>query len=153
MCRMNYLAGFKNSGSDPDKALSYEEAQQKAGFKIWLEDWGRAGDAGYIALKGTHAVAAAWYRLMQRKADATPRHVVSIGVEESEQNTGVGSILLPRLKQRAVEDGIPFLSLTVLKSNILGQALYQKVGFEFTGYEAETELGTILYMDALTPQP
>jgi ribosomal protein S18 acetylase RimI-like enzyme len=124
----------------------------KRGFKIWTEDWGRAGDAGYIALNATRAAGVALYRLMQRKADVTPRHIVSIGVEENEQNTGVGSILLPRLMQRATQDHIPFLSLTVLKSNELGQVLYQKVGFEFTGYEAETELGTILYMDASTSQ-
>jgi hypothetical protein len=29
MRRMNYLAGFKNSGSDPDQTLSFEEAQQE----------------------------------------------------------------------------------------------------------------------------
>lgn len=109
---------------------------------------GRAGDAGYIALHGTQPVGAAWYRMMQREADTTPRHVVSIGIEESEQGTGVGSILLPRLLQRASEDGIPFLSLTVLKSNVVGQALYRKVGFEPTGYETKT----LLYMDMSTPK-
>ena len=100
----------------------------------YVQNWGRKGDAGVVALEGPHEYGAAWYRLF--KADnpgygfideETPE--LSIAVVPSKRGTGLGSELLDALMAKARAEGYSAISLSVEKDNP-AVSLYERHGFE-----------------------
>ena len=78
----------------------------------YVQNWGRPGDAGVVALEGPHAYGAAWYRLFDERepgfgfVDAdTPE--LTIAVVPSRRGKGAGKELLEALLAQAREDGYP----------------------------------------------
>jgi ribosomal protein S18 acetylase RimI-like enzyme len=101
----------------------------------YIVGWPRAGDDGLVAVAGAPArpVGAAWYRLLSSDNpgygfvdDRTPE--LSIGVDPSWRNAGVGRQLLVALIDVARTTGHPALSLSVEEDNV-ALGLYESVGF------------------------
>ena len=104
----------------------------------YVQNWGRRGDAGVIAMDGPHAYGAAWYRLFDAKEpgfgfvdEETPE--LTIAIVPSRRGKGAGKELLEALLARAREDGYPAISLSASHEQ---RPYYERVGFEVVG---ETE--------------
>jgi GNAT superfamily N-acetyltransferase len=104
----------------------------------YVQNWGRAGDAGVIAMDGPHAYGAAWYRLFDAKEpgfgfvdEETPE--LTIAIVPSRRGKGVGKELLEALLAQARADGFGAVSLS---SSHEQRAYYERLGFEAVG---ETE--------------
>ena len=97
----------------------------------YVQNWGRRGDAGVIALEGPHAYGAAWYRLFAKEEpgfgfvdEQTPE--ITIAVVPSRRGRGAGKELLEALLERARADGYHAVSLSADR----GQApYYERFGF------------------------
>jgi GNAT superfamily N-acetyltransferase len=83
----------------------------------YVQNWGRAGDAGVIAFAGPNPYGAAWYRLFPASApgfgfvdEQTPE--LTIAVVPSHRGHGAGAELLEALLERARADGYPRVSLS-----------------------------------------
>ena len=83
----------------------------------YVQNWGRPGDAGVIALDGPHAYGAAWYRLFTADEpgfgfvdEQTPE--LTIAVVPSRRGKGAGAELLEALLERARADGFDAVSLS-----------------------------------------
>jgi GNAT superfamily N-acetyltransferase len=104
----------------------------------YVQNWGRKGDAGVLALEGPHAYGAAWYRLFSEGEpgfgfvdEQTPE--LTIAVVPSRRGKGAGKELLEALLARAREDGYTAVSLSAAHGQT---AYYERFGFERVG---ETE--------------
>ena len=102
---------------------------------IYVDAWGRPGDAAVIALARTDGrkIGAAWYRLMLPEDPgygfvnaATPE--LSIGVVSEFRGRGVGGALLKALIHTARSQGFGTLSLGVEKDNP-ALRIYERHGF------------------------
>ena len=98
----------------------------------YVQNWGRAGDAGVMALEGPHAYGAAWYRTFTADepgfgfVDArTPE--LTIAVVPSRRGKGAGKELLEALLQRARESGYGAISLSSAREQV---PYYERFGFE-----------------------
>jgi GNAT superfamily N-acetyltransferase len=98
----------------------------------YVQNWGRKGDAGVMALDGPHAYGAAWYRLFTEDEpgfgfvdEQTPE--VTIAVVPSRRGKGAGKELLEALLDRARADGYSSVSLSASSDQ---QAYYERFGFE-----------------------
>ena len=98
----------------------------------YVQNWGRAGDAGVLALDGPHAYGAAWYRLFTEREpgfgfvdEQTPE--LTIAVVPSRRGKGAGKELLEALLDRARAEGYPAVSLSAAPDQI---PYYQRFGFE-----------------------
>jgi GNAT superfamily N-acetyltransferase len=98
----------------------------------YVQNWGRAGDAGVMALEGPNAYGAAWYRTFTAEepgfgfVDArTPE--LTIAVVPSRRGKGAGKELLEALLQRARESGYDAISLSSAKEQV---PYYERFGFE-----------------------
>jgi GNAT superfamily N-acetyltransferase len=120
----------------------------------YLAGWGRAGDAGLIALdERERTVGAAWYRLFTRDqpgygflSESIPE--LSIAVRPACRGRGVGTALLSALIVLAREEGHAALSLSVEPDNP-ARRLYERAGFRKVG----TEGGSwTLRIDLTTPE-
>jgi GNAT superfamily N-acetyltransferase len=107
----------------------------------YVQNWGRAGDAGVIVSDGPNAYGAAWYRLFPTDApgfgfvdEGTPE--VTIAVVPSKRGHGTGAELLEALLAQAREDGFSRLSLSAEPGQT---AFYEKHGF----HEHSREDGTV----------
>jgi GNAT superfamily N-acetyltransferase len=83
----------------------------------YVQNWGRPGDAGVIAMDGPHAYGAAWYRLFTAHEpgfgfvdEKTPE--LTIAVVPSRRGKGAGRELLEALLDRARESGYKTVSLS-----------------------------------------
>jgi GNAT superfamily N-acetyltransferase len=101
----------------------------------YVQNWGRRGDAGVLALEGPHAYGAAWYRLFTRDEpgfgfvdEQTPE--LTIAVVPSRRGKGAGKELLEALLDRARADGFTAVSLSAAKEQI---PYYERFGFETVG--------------------
>jgi GNAT superfamily N-acetyltransferase len=98
----------------------------------YVQNWGRDGDAGVIALEGPHPAGAAWYRLFSERApgfgfvDAhTPE--LTLAVVPSRRGHGVGNEMLTALLDRARGEGYDAISLSAAAEQT---AYYERFGFE-----------------------
>ena len=106
----------------------------------YVQNWGRKGDAGVLALEGPHEYGAAWYRLFTESEpgfgfvdEETPE--LTIAVVPSHRGHGTGAELLEALLEQARADGFSRISL----SAELGQTgFYEKHGFRELGREDGT---------------
>ena len=101
----------------------------------YVQNWGRPGDAGVLALEGPHAYGAAWYRLFTSAEpgfgfvdEATPE--LTIAVVPSRRGKGAGKELLEALLAHAREEGYTAVSLSAAKAQT---AYYEQFGFETVG--------------------
>ena len=98
----------------------------------YVQNWGRPGDAGVLALEGPHSYGAAWFRLFTERepgfgfVDAqTPE--LTIAVVPSRRGKGAGKELLEALLAHAREDGYAAVSLSAAKEQV---PYYERFGFE-----------------------
>jgi GNAT superfamily N-acetyltransferase len=104
----------------------------------YVQNWGRPGDAGVVAMDGPHAYGAAWYRLFDAEEpgfgfvdEQTPE--LTIAIVPSRRGKGAGKELLEALLTKAREDGFAAVSLSSSQEQ---RAYYERFGFEVVG---ETE--------------
>src|SRR2546426_663893 len=98
----------------------------------YVQNWGRPGDAGVLALEGPHAYGAAWYRLFSADEpgfgfvdEHTPE--LTIAVVPSRRGKGTGKELLEALLARARADGFAAISLSTDPAQA---SYYERFGFE-----------------------
>jgi ribosomal protein S18 acetylase RimI-like enzyme len=98
----------------------------------YVANWGRRGDAGFVAFEGRNPYGAAWYRLFPEGEpgfgfvdERTPE--LTIAVAPSRRGQGVGRDLLDALLGRAREDGYEALSLSAEPEQT---TFYERHGFE-----------------------
>ena len=129
--QMLYEAAFwRPDGDRPPMA----EALASPALSRDLAGFGRPGDTGVIADEGDRPVGAAWYRRFSPREPgygfvdgATPELSIAVVVEW--RGRGVGRRLLDALLERAREQGLPGLSLSVANDNP-AKRLYEAAGFE-----------------------
>ncbi len=111
------------------------EILQQPDIRRYVQDWGRAGDAGTVAVETGAGIpiGAAWVRLW--RADdkgygyvdaATPE--LSVALLPGYRGGGVGTRLIERLLQE-IDGAYPAVSLSVSAENPAVR-LYQRLGFE-----------------------
>ena len=98
----------------------------------YVQNWGRRGDAGVLALEGPHPYGAAWYRLFTSDEpgfgfvdEQTPE--LTIAIVPSRRGKGAGKELLNALLERAREDGYAAVSLSTDPGQ---RPYYERFGFE-----------------------
>jgi GNAT superfamily N-acetyltransferase len=112
-----------------------EDVLADPAVRLYLEDWGRPGDVGFVAEDASGRLGgAAWYRLF-----TTHRHgygfvspdvpEVSMGVQRSWRGLGLGRRLLESLHAVALDAGVPRLSLSVEVANRRAVRLYERFGY------------------------
>ena len=107
----------------------------------YVQNWGRKGDAGVVAIEGPHEYGAAWYRLFTEDEpgfgfvdEETPE--LTIAVVPSHRGHGTGGELLEALLARAREEGFSQISLSAEPGQT---GFYEKHGFR----ELRPEDGTV----------
>ena len=130
--------------SESMRLLGKEKALALPVNRKYVEGWGRAGDAGVIALDPTgQALGAAWYRLYPTSAPGygfvspdVPE--LTIGVEAAARGQGIGGALLRALVELARDEGYAALSLSVDRNNP-ALRLYERLGFQDAGISGPEE--------------
>ena len=117
-----------------------EETLARPEIARYVEGWGRAGDAGVVALDGERAVGAAWYRLFSTTHpgygfvdERMPE--LTVGVVASARGMGVGAALVRALLESARGGGFERISLSVEPDNPAVR-LYERAGFTRVGGDA-----------------
>ncbi len=116
------------------RTLGKEKALSLPVNRKYVEEWGRPGDAGVIALdEAEQPLGAAWYRLHPASAPgygfispSIPE--LTIGVRVNARSQGIGSALLHALIELAQIQGYAALSLSVDRTNP-ALYLYERFGF------------------------
>ncbi len=97
----------------------------------YVQNWGRAGDAGLIAFDVRGPFGAAWYRLFPADApgfgfvdERTPE--LTIAVVPSRRGGGIGGELIEALLARARGEGHAAVSLSAQRGQT---AFYERYGF------------------------
>jgi ribosomal protein S18 acetylase RimI-like enzyme len=116
-----------------DGVLSPEAAKDDPRLNMWVEDWGRGGDRGLVAVEADSGrkLGAAWLRLQPQGFstgyidDETPELAIAVLPECTGQ--GIGSALLTALIG-AVREEVPAIVLTVREGNP-ARKLYERQGF------------------------
>ena len=120
-----------------------DEARERQVYR-YVQNWGRPGDAGVIALDGPHPAGAAWYRLFTERApgfgfvdERTPE--LTIAVVPSRRGRGTGKELLEALLRHARDEGYAAVSLSAAEE----QAHYY-TGFGFETVRSDGEAVTMV---------
>ena len=100
----------------------FETIVQDARMRLYVEDWGRLGDAGVIAEEDGVPVGAAWRRLYSAVEPSygflsSDIPEVSIGVRAAFRGRGIGGALLTALAEDARRSRVTTLSLSVEPGN------------------------------------
>ena len=108
------------------------EAAAESPVYRYVQNWGRPGDAGVVAMEGPHAYGAAWFRLFSRDEpgfgfvdEQTPE--LTIAVVPSRRGKGAGKELLEALLARARADGYHAVSLSAAPEQV---PYYERFDFE-----------------------
>lgn len=132
MEKMCYLAVYSINGKIPADTPPLETVRNHPWFSVYVEEWGRKGDYGLIAVdENGKDVGAAWYRNYSNKE--LPENLLSIALEADHQGQGVGRTLLRNLMLHAAQDGRAEISLTVEPENTNARRLYERLGFTAVG--------------------
>lgn len=104
---------------------------------LYIEGWGRPGDAGLIAEEDEQPIGASWYRVFTEVEHGygfiearIPE--LTLAVAEEARGRGIGTSLLLALVRRAHPEGHNALSLSVEEDNP-ALRLYERVGFVRVG--------------------
>lgn len=112
------------------------EIQEKPEWNVYVEDWGKAADIGFIieTKKERKPIGAAWFRQFEKKRagfgfvdEKIPELVVAVVPEFRDR--GLGRQLLTRLIHQAQLEGFPGLSISVYRSNPV-LAFYERLDFQ-----------------------
>ena len=112
-------------------------------IRRYLEEWGRPGDAAFIAEDTDgERLGAAWYRVFPPAAPgfgfiAPDIPELSIGIVPAVRRRGIGRALLAAIADRARENGYSALSLSVEPENP-ARRLYEHSGFRTVRDEGST---------------
>jgi predicted N-acetyltransferase YhbS len=97
----------------------------------YVQNWGRPGDAGIVAMDGPHSYGAAWYRLFTAREpgfgfvdEQTPE--LTLAVVPSRRGKGAGKELLDALLAKARADGYGAISLSAAPEQA---PFYERFGF------------------------
>ncbi len=116
------------------RTLGKEKALSLPVNRKYVEEWGRSGDAGVIAVdQMDRPLGAAWYRLHPEEAPGygfvSPTiPELTIGVRADARGQGIGHALLQALIALAQNQGYTALSLSVDRNNP-ARHLYERFGF------------------------
>lgn len=122
--------------TDEARAAWRRDPQRPTELVKYLDRWGRAGDAGVVALDADGVpIGAAWYRLFDAgdrgdgiMADGgVPELAIAVDVEH--RGRGIGSDLLSALALRAREEGYRRLMLSVDPANVGAVRVYERAGY------------------------
>ena len=98
----------------------------------YVQNWGRPGDAGLVAMEGPHSYGAAWYRMFTEEEpgfgfvdEQTPE--LTLAVVPSRRGKGAGRELLEALLQNARDEGHRAISLSAAREQA---GFYEHFGFE-----------------------
>lgn len=147
MWEMLHLAAFVD-----DATRDAWRAMPSSPLAKYLEGWGRAGDAGVVAVSdGGERLGAAWYRLFgaEERGEGilalpeTPELIIAI--VEGHRGRGIGEEMLVALVQVAREAEFRQMLLSVDPANVKAIRLYERVGFRLA-YEGDPHSGTSLNM-------
>lgn len=111
---------------------SIAAVKQQPALTRYASHWGRKGDGGCVAIQGTNAIGAAWFRLWTGDdkgfgyiSDEIPE--LAIALLPSYRNQGIGTALLKQTLELASEQ-FPAIGLNVRSDNA-ALRLYERVGF------------------------
>lgn len=128
---MLFEAFFWRSGEARPRLEEFRAADEE--FRMLLEEWGRAGDTGFVAEIAGQPVGAAWYRFYTEErhsygfiGEEVPE--IAIGVDGAHRGRGVGRMLLEALIEEAQRQGLEAVSLSVEIGNP-AMRLYESLGF------------------------
>ena len=116
------------------RVLGKEKALSLPVNRKYVEEWGRPGDAGVIAIdQMDQPLGAAWYRLHPAEAPgygfiSSTIPELTIGVRADARGQGIGQALLQALIALAQSQGYAALSLSVDRNNP-ARHLYERFGF------------------------
>lgn len=128
-----YLSIFvpPGSGEVPKNIIEKPELQ------VYIKDFGRKSDCGFVALRDGQIVGACWARIMQDYGhidNDTPS--VALSVLEEYRSQGIGTALLEALFSELAARGWHQVSLSVQKANRAAE-MYKRLGFKVFRENAE----------------
>lgn len=123
----------------PENKPSKEKLLGLPHLKKYSDGWGRKGDRALIAIdEANQSVGAVWYRLFDEHNKGygyVDQHTPELGIAVSTEvrGMGVGTLLMGKIIQLALEDGYKSISLSVDPDNSNAVQLYNKMGFKECG--------------------
>jgi ribosomal protein S18 acetylase RimI-like enzyme len=126
---------FLSQTLDADMCLSAHDAT--TGDLLGVLVWGRADHAGpggeVAALWRTYGLSSVWRLALLATLESTPSkgalYVESISVSATARGRGVGSALLARAHQLAIDSRLRCVELEVVDTNPRAHALYARLGY------------------------
>lgn len=112
-------------------ALMLQLRPQLGSADEWVSRWQRQRLTGYQLLALTQQdeiLALAGFRIQENLAHGRFLYVDDLVTEQTQRSTGLGTQMMDRLKQQAMEQGCAKLVLDTALSNALGQRFYFRQG-------------------------
>ncbi len=111
---------------------SLEIVRKNADLALYVKDWGRIGDWGFVAREGGEYIGAAWLRLFTSEEHGygyiqSDIPELAFAVAPAYRGQGIGTKLLMRVLESA-GNIYPAISLSVRSNNPVLN-LYQRIGF------------------------
>ena len=119
----------------PERALPLpkDELLQLPQLTIFHEGWGRSRDTALVAEEDGRLLGLAWYRFFTEAVhgegyvdEQTPE--VAVAVIDERRRSGIGTALMEAIHERAREDGVARISLSVDHDNP-ARRLYERLGY------------------------